>query len=50
MWFASLAFFSRKEFERAMLTGHLDLATIERSQVPPIFIVSDAGKTLGALV
>jgi hypothetical protein len=38
MWFASLAFFSREEVEPAMLTGHLDLATIERSQVPPIFM------------
>jgi hypothetical protein len=44
MWFASLAFFSCKDIELTMLTRHLDLATIERSQIPPIFTASDAGK------
>jgi hypothetical protein len=50
MWLASLAFFGRKVSEREMLTGHLDLATIESSQVARILIAFNAGNTLCALI
>jgi hypothetical protein len=46
MSFSSLAFFGRKEFELAVPTGHLDLATIEGSQVAPILTEFNVGKTL----